>query len=187
MEILDINKIYVLICRRKFRFFDYKCYVGIIIRLWQKFPAEHVSFMFFENNRWMVAEATTGKVKITPADNWIQFSNWYAFVFESVYDQYQKNKMIEYAFECEGKVKYDFLGLIWMAVYIKKKIWLGRKSNQHQRQFCSEFYFNAKGIEGAQYKSIKDAYLSATHNLGCLANIEREKAFIVSKYLPTWQ
>jgi len=95
----------------------------------------------------------------------------------------RKTKMIQYAYSCESVVKYDFLGLFWMGFFIKRKIWLGRTRNQAERQFCSEFYFNAKGIEGAQYKTPKDAMLSGTEILGALSHFFAAEA-IANELIP---
>lgn len=185
---LDKNKIYTILCTKKVTLFSVKSWVHGIIRIWSKSPFDHVAFVFYENGRWMVAEATTGKVRILTLENWFISVKTNAYIQNNSFATKKRNEMIYYAYKCEGVKKYDFLGLIWMFIYIKRKVWLGskNKAKQNQREFCSEFFFNAMGLnEKAQYKTPHDAFLFGEDIIGQIVDVDFNIPFLINKTL--WQ
>lgn len=165
---LERFRVYNLLCRRKLVWYNPRTWIHFLIRIITKSPIDQVGFIFFDGIQWMQAESTTGKVKVIPLKNWLEKSKFHAWIQKDDYATFKRKHMISYAFECEDLVKYDFLGLIWMWIYLKRKVWLGPQSNQNKRQFCSEFYFNCKGVKNSQYKTPKDALISGQEVLGCV-------------------
>jgi len=163
---LDQDKVYVLLCTRKLRLLDPKSWISFLIRKISGKP-DHVGFIYFKFGHWRQAEATTGRVQIQPLFNWKFATRFDAWIQENSYYTSKRQRMISYAEGCEGIIKYDFTGLIWMFIYLRRGIWLGSsKRRQDQRQFCSEFIANCAGIEGAQYKTPKAIYLAGGKILG---------------------
>jgi hypothetical protein len=184
MNQLDKTKVYNVLCRRKLSLNSPKSWASFLIRIFSKSEIDHVGFTYFkeEVKAWLQAEATTGKAKILTLEEWHNHATnakMEVWIQEDRMATDRREQMIAYAEASNGKLKYDFFGLLWMAIYIKRKIWLGRKRNQDDRQFCSEFYFNAKGIEGAQYKTPKDVYLAGNEVIGKLIDVSLGKPFIV--------
>lgn len=171
MSQLEKHKIYNVLCKKPLKLWNLRSWIHAIIRWRTKSPFDHVGFIFYENGRWMEAEATTGKVRVLTFKNWIKVSKTRAWLQYNAYATYQRKHVIQYAYECEGILKYDFLGLVWMFIYIKRKVWFGKKNprTQRQRQFCSEFLFNAMKTVNAQYKTPKDAFLAGNDLIGFVA------------------
>jgi hypothetical protein len=165
---LDKRKVYNHLCTRTLSWKAPKSWAHFLIRKITKSPIDHVGFIYHKHGRWMQAEATTGKAKVLTLQEWLLISKMDSWIQEDNYATLKREQMIAYAEEAHGKLKYDFLGLVWMAIYIRRNIWLGRKRNQDERQFCSEFYANAKGLQRAQYKTPKDIMLGGSIVLGKL-------------------
>jgi hypothetical protein len=171
MAKLEQHKIYNVLCKKPFKLWNLRSWVHLIIRVVDKSSFDHVGFIFYENGRWMQAEATTGRVRIMTFKNWYKVCKTRAWIQENQYATFKRKYVIDYAYQCEGVTKYDFLGLIWMFIWIKRKVWFGPKNprTQKDRQFCSEFLFNAMGTVNAQKKTPKDAFLAGKQMMGFLA------------------